>query len=703
MSSHRTSKPWTLGTSILVGLALQSRAAVGEAGDNHVEVAVDPVVDGAQSTESASEPADEWPLPGPAEAEDTLLRELSLRHYAFCSDPDYVLFKGERRLCRFAKSASARCPAFTVVCAKPASLDREGSLFGEVWAGRSDDESPLSPDPPTWELKVPESLVAVFRIVFFLAVGLSALWLAVYLIRNLRRFDTEKPGKAKPSVPMTLEQAHDPRQTRGVESDVSKLLARAKALAARGDYPAATHDVYAALLRYLDHSELLKLHPSKTNGDYQRALTQHPALRDALRDSVKTVEKSQFGGAPPDEAAFRRSLSLVEPLVTRVLVMLLYLCFGSLVALPLVGCDTSGPSGRTGTADWGALADGSGAGFRVLKTLLEQRGVRVDNHRGRISAMAPDVDAMVIYDRTQLVPSDWENMNRWVTAGHHLVIAGDPRGAAHFGVETGPETCAAPLSPGRAYSGIRRTDAEPYADPATVSGEASSFLLISDEGSDFVPLINCGEQPIALWRPIGLGTLTILADADLLSNASLAAGDNALLFTGALPSPPARMVFAGGLVGAGAGSPLQSLANARLNLVLVQIALLLAALYWAKGAAFAKRRDPETGERREFLEHIEAIGRVFARGRAASHALNLYASWALERLHARIRPGSRLSVIELGAAIAERTGRKQGDVVRVLAEAASSRDRRGQVSDPAEDLRTLKELEQLVIETGGTR
>lgn len=203
-------------------------------------------------------------------------------------------------------------------------------------------------------------------------------------------------------------------------------------------------------------------------------------------------------------------------------------------------------------------------------------------------------------------------------------------------------------------------------------------------------------------RNIGQGSVTLFADASLLTNASMLSKDNAFVLMGMVYAFPAQIEFAGGLTGTGAQSPYEALVNAKLGQLLLQIALLMLVLYLARGVAFATLRDPPEAGRRRFLDHLEALGRVFQRARASHYALHHYAAWALTKLNDRVRPGQSLSVIELGSALAKRTGKPEREVISILADAATARSH---ADEPAtgEELRVLKQLEAFVTETGGAR
>jgi hypothetical protein len=91
---------------------------------------------------------------------------------------------------------------------------------------------------------------------------------------------------------------------------------RAQAAAAAGDYTAAAHLLYQALLQLLAGRERLRLHASKTVGDYARELrarssSAFPAFRDFARDYEIVVYDLQTC----DRERYERLQSLAGPLV----------------------------------------------------------------------------------------------------------------------------------------------------------------------------------------------------------------------------------------------------------------------------------------------------------------------------------------------------------------------------------------------------
>jgi hypothetical protein len=193
-----------------------------------------------------------------------------------------------------------------------------------------------------------------------------------------------------------------------------------------------------------------------------------------------------------------------------------------------------------------------------------------------------------------------------------------------------------------------------------------------------------------------------LPNADLLTNAALVVADNAYFWTGLLGH--AGMVeLVGPWTGAGTSTPLQAMANTKLTPVLIQILLLLAVLYLWRGAHFGTPRDPPAESRRVFAEHVRALGLIYAKARASRLVLAAYAGWVLDRLRERLQPGTDGTLHTLAHAVAQRTGRAEGEVMRILVEARTARDAMSRADSSPEDLTVMRELERLLQETGKTR
>jgi hypothetical protein len=90
----------------------------------------------------------------------------------------------------------------------------------------------------------------------------------------------------------------------------------AQMLAARGDYTAAAHALYAALLDAGARQNLLRLHPSKTAGDYVREVRRRASPTfPSFRDFARAYELVIYGLGECDRDRYERLLSIALPIV----------------------------------------------------------------------------------------------------------------------------------------------------------------------------------------------------------------------------------------------------------------------------------------------------------------------------------------------------------------------------------------------------
>ncbi len=90
----------------------------------------------------------------------------------------------------------------------------------------------------------------------------------------------------------------------------------AQELAARGDFTAAAHALYAALLEAGARQNQLKLHPSKTAGDYVREVHRKSSpLFPNFRDFARAYEIVIYGLGECNRDLYERLLSLATPIV----------------------------------------------------------------------------------------------------------------------------------------------------------------------------------------------------------------------------------------------------------------------------------------------------------------------------------------------------------------------------------------------------
>jgi hypothetical protein len=146
---------------------------------------------------------------------------------------------------------------------------------------------------------------------------------------------------------------------------------------------------------------------------------------------------------------------------------------------------------------------------------------------------------------------------------------------------------------------------------------------------------------------------------------------------------------------------MESLERSHLTAAMAQLLLLVLALLLWRGWPFGRGRDPAPPARRGFSDHARSMGLHYASARASAHAAAAYASWALETL----RQGGALhggGLHGLAQTVAQRTGRDETEVMRMLVEAHGAADA-GTGGGSPDDIQLLRELVRLVREGGGRR
>jgi hypothetical protein len=132
----------------------------------------------------------------------------------------------------------------------------------------------------------------------------------------------------------------------------------------------------------------------------------------------------------------------------------------------------------------------------------------------------------------------------------------------------------------------------------------------------------------------------------------------------------------------------------------LQLFLMLGVLALWKGVRFGRRRSPETTSRRAFEQHVRALGLQYQKAGASRLVLGTYAAWAIDRLKERASPGGDAKLSTLAATVAERTGRREADVLRTLVEAHGAKELAHFEAATPEDLTLLGKLHSLVLDLG---
>ncbi|MFT3767780.1 MAG: DUF4129 domain-containing protein [Minicystis sp.] len=650
---------------------------------------------------------------------------LKSERYRFCHEKDYPLTPEEHDWCPTIGESSESCPALPEACKLPPVEGRDAAELRSLRGGRGarqpgkagdgskgeDDASkkrPLLQDDrrrpePEANLRLPD-LSGFAQILLVVMIAAFAVAIARALARNFSETRAADPATDKP--PADEPSATEAAAARGpIETDVERLLARARAAAARGDFARAIDDAYAALLRRLDGDGLIDIHPSRTNGDYVRALADRPDLRRAVRDVVRDVERVQFGSSAPSEQIFRAVFDRVVPLVGRALgVVLLCLGLGSAVSCKQLE-DAAGGGTPGGT---------SPSGMQAIADLLAQQ--KIDVHfRSEPFEKLEGPTTLVLVPGVQVDDEGWKKLLTWVRdRGGRLVLAGvAPPQELGIKIDTGGGDDRKVRVAWTGYGAL--TLSIPPGHQVVPRGS-------DDDEQDDAMLLRA-QSVYALHRVDHGGTITVLADDRLFTNAAVAVPENALFlarFFGSLPEPH-EVEICDAWTGVGASTPFESVQHAHLTPLVLQLFVLLLLLFLWRGRAFSRLRDPPAETRRAFADHARALGLAYGRARASRHVLGLYAVWALERLRERVHRSGRQGLLPLAEGIAARTGKSEAEVMRVLVDATSARDEAappssfrprgasfGAAAKPARDevatdLALMSELEGFLTATGARR
>jgi hypothetical protein len=621
----------------------------------------------------------------PASGPEAIHQVFAAKEFQFCHEPDYPLTPAEKAWCKLGAGQNKKdCPALQEVCANDAT------------AKQLELREPFS-------IKLPE-LGLPMRVLLWSLLGIGLAVLIFALVHHFLDHEARQ-GVVATSAASTTENDAAAALARQVETDVQRLLERARAEAAAGDYRAAIGDAYAAWLRRLEGAGVVHVEPDQTNGDYLRKVQgERHDLAARMADVVDAVEFAQFGAAVPTRERFdgvwARVTSLLAERLGPALLMVWLLGFGVACGQP--------------RADW----EHSPSGRAAVVAYLGKRGFEVHE---RLLTLAKIADSkahqLVLLPAAQLDDDEWKAVQAWVAAGNSLAIAGGSRPLPEWiGVRIVDQDKGKNTS-GSATQTVASTGAKRFAAlKIRVPGAGS---VEPGPGSQVVLTREHGAYAAERWRPVEPSEpaaateaapeapdqcpsrILVLADDFLFRNASLLVADNATALENLLREGGTRVELAGDLTGLVSSNPVESVKRGRLGPAMLQLLAFLLIFFVCKGARFGRPVETQTVQRREFAEHVRALGLHYARARADRHALACWGSYALERLRERCGLQVDRSLSGLADAVATRTGRPVGEVMRVLLEARDAKA--GVPADKgARDLDTVAELCGLLEETGGT-
>jgi hypothetical protein len=413
---------------------------------------------------------------------------------------------------------------------------------------------------------------------------------------------------------------------------------------------------------------------------------------------VSEVERIEFGGAVPGESQFRWVHDRVLGLVTERLLALL-------VVLGLLG----GAGGcRPERDQW----DDSPSGRSALREVLRENSLRVTERISDLSRVPDDVQTLVLMPDAEMKDEDWPALLTWVQKGRTLVVAGRPRRASPW---LGLEFAGQPLLASEKLV-LEPAAKEWYGDlQVTLPPNTSRLREVpseddeEDEDGDaeelgWRRLMTRGGGLYAIdswWGEEGKtqGRVVAFADDRLFCNAALLAPGNAKFVTALLAERGDRVQFAGAVAGIVSQDPVTSVTRGRLAPALLQLGLAAMVFFLYRGAHFGRPRAETVASRRSFVDHVRALGLLYARAKAGRVALEHYGAWATERLAERLRLGGSRKLSLIAEGVAARTGRPVGEIMRLLVEARPEAEAPAAAGRDTESMATLRALAALVAQT----
>ena len=634
------------------------------------------------------------------------------KRFRFCHEDRYPLYPSERKWCAHVSKSNTDCPSLSAACEakvdpKPRmrSWGRSGGgtgKHGKTGAGKDHRKA----SGTRYRIVLPEILSGIAQVVLVLVLLVAVGLIAVAVMKNsLDGKDTL--DSIPPEDSDEVDAAALAEMKRIIETDVDRLLRLAREAAARGDYEAGVELAYAASLRRLEGNALIDMHESRTNGDYVRGLRRtNPDLARALREVTRDVERVQFGSRVADAELFQALLQRVLGIVGRTAAAVLFcLAMGSQLACV--------EEYSTPVSDEPPTRGGySPVGSRAVLEMLNDNYFVAKYREGKLDELDSGSDVLIILPGGG--PEDdegWDALFDWASEGGHLlVLAGEVPPKRLLAVEhvLGQAKGAKLFGAGDlTYSSGNLSTVAPVRGAINIESVLVTPLLVRE------PPVN---EVYAAQRELNNGMVMVFADMQLFTNVAMATADNAELLLILLAGHD-KVELVDPWIELGAKNPLESVANAKMIPLLLQLAALLVLFLFWKGRAFGTLRDPVEEKRRSFADHVRALGLQYARARASHHALGAYSQWAIERLRDRVPRGKQRNIDELAEMLAARAGMRAQAVVEVLSKAQAASDQAAPRSfranstvvpttvptpAPVQELQLLRQLNELMAAVSGS-
>jgi len=605
--------------------------------------------------EESAAPLNPFKVVPPASVEGSLSRVLSGPDVSFCK-AEQATGRHDPLLCSLSHlSSRQRCPGLRQACSN----------------------QPVEVGPSSSSGSLQSKLAQLGNLTFWLVLAGLVVAVGLALKRVFADAEFAPADPRKRTSPSPAEAALVARHV--VETDVARLWALAEESALGARFEEAVAALQGALIHALRLSGKLHVSPAQTNGDYLRALRPEPSLHGPAREVFRAVEAVQFGGAPASRELYRQLLERVQPIVARVLSLLLLCAFG----FGQSGCSKS----------LAGDPEASGHGLGVLTQLLREQHTTVRRRIRALNVIEPEVSAILVVGEQ---PSEaWAKLLEFAAGGGMLVVSQSSEELAkatsvHYSADS--------------YTGRLQV-------PPGFESNQLELSAVARHALEFGTGAVAHERTFALAekkayvaeRSYGAGNVLYFGDDEFLANASLSVGDNAFFVVSLLRRNGQVLELVGPWTGGGSSSTFASLFKAGLGTLLAQLALLAVLFGWHGGTAFGLRKDPIAVRRRAFRDHVLALGENYRRARATRFALASYGSWLIERLRDRLSPQQPIGLIDLAGRMAGRVEQPESELVLLLSEARDAQDDFATARSSPADLSTLEKLETLTVRAGGSK
>lgn len=618
--------------------------------------------------------------------------------FAFCHDPAYPLYEDEAIWCDHAETARERCPRLAEACGAPRA---EGPPMAGRFSERPAPESSAEPEPePGADESQPKKRTAqrsaappsrrdrgpslpplggLAQFLFWLILVVAAIVVGVSIFRSRGHADPGAGGRE--TSPAADEPPTDDADGHGAAivalsrlTSVDALLAAAQRAANQGRWREAITYGHAALLRQLDHRGQIHLHRARTSADYIRDLRQHPDVHGPVRDALREIDRAHFSARAPAQPDFESIRARVRAIVRgagRTLGAL------ALFAFVCLGCDGDRPAYR-----WGQ----SPSGFDATMELLRASGHEADYLAGSIASL-PTPTTIVLGDGADVTEDNWAEIEALVERGGRLVLAGDARPPWWW------------TDVPRRWPDVwwtHEVEIPPATAWTTVRGELTlPEGRVLEEGATGSWYATRDEAPFAMGWAYGDGSIVVMAEDHLLTNVSLAMPGHATAVVDLLGNDGHAVRFVDTTTWEGATDPGDTLRQAHIVPLMLQLLFVAALLFWWKGGRFGRPRTEQAVAPREFADHARAVAERYHHAHAKDHAVAAYCTWALERLRERNPHAAQGGLSSLAAASAHRKNRDETEVMRWLVQAHSAA---AQASPPEDGFALVRALIDLLFE-----